>query len=161
MSSPEPPKRHVTNKQSFVIEGNTSLGAFKCSYEATKSDTIEWGAKDREIIRYVIPANEFGCGNFMLNKDFKKTINAHEYKYTYIEISGLRKKGNVLLCDLKLQLAGKEKQYRDLELTSGEQNLSGSVFVNFSDFDLKAPKKMGGLFKVKEKIKLTIMLQLL
>jgi len=157
------PEKTVVSKQVFTIEGNTSLGTFKCNYVTTERDTILWNDTDKikKSLKYVIPSQKFSCGNFLLNSDFRKTIKAAQYKNIGIEISEIRRSSKKIFCNLKLQLAGKEKTYTNLELEETDNYLEGSLAVNFSDFELKAPKKLGGLVKVKEDIHISIMLNVL
>jgi len=150
----------VISKQEFIIEGDTSLGDFKCKYESMAKDTLFWNGKTAKntLLQYEIPGKEFGCGNFILNKDFRKTIRVKEYQYTKIELLNIRKNADEMACDVKLQLAGKQKRYQNVELKRTKNTLKGTLVVNFSDFDLQSPKKMGGLVKVNEKINLCVVL---
>lgn len=160
---PSGPKESIIIlKQAFTIEGATSVGNFTCTYELEQRDTLQAGHQQGESsVKYKIPSDAFGCRNFLLNRDFKKTIKAKEYKEIKVEISKLRKKDNNYLCDLKLKLAGKEKVYTNTLLKTTSEELNGFLLVQFSEFELSPPKKMGGLIKVKEDIKISIKLSIL
>jgi hypothetical protein len=56
-------------------------------------------------------------------------------------------------------LVGKQKIYRNLALKFDKNRLIGTITLQFSDFDLTPPKKIGGMIKIKEEIKLAISLQ--
>ena len=149
-------------KQAFTIEGATSVGSFTCTYELAQRDTLHTNNQQGDTsVKYSIPSDAFGCHNFLLNRDFKKTIKAKEFKEVKVEICKLRKKDNHYLCDLKLRLAGKEKVYEDTSLKNTTDGLSGFLVVQFSEFALTPPKRMGGLVKVKEDIKISINLTVL
>ncbi len=149
-------------KQAFTIEGATSVGKFTCTYELEQRDTLYTNRLQGDTsVRYNIPSDAFGCRNFLLNRDFKKTIKAKDYKEIRVDITKLRKKDNHYLCDLKLKLAGKEKIYEGTPLKANEEGLTGFLIVQFSEFELTPPKKMGGLVKVKEDIKISIDLTVL
>lgn len=149
-------------KQAFTIEGATSIGDFSCTYELEQRDTVHTGNASAEdnSITYVIPSDAFGCHNFLLTRDFKKTIRAKEFKDIKVEMCRLRKTGHHYTCDLKLRLAGKEKIYENTSLRTKAGGLAGTLVVQFSEFNLTPPKKLGGLVKVKEDIKISINLTL-
>lgn len=150
----------IVVKQAFTIEGSTSVGDFSCTYELDQRDTVKIYSLPTEStsVAYTIPSSSFECYNFLLNRDFKKTIKAKEHKEIKVKLSGFRKKGNYYLCNLELQLAGKDKLYEDTLLKILGKELTGSLVVKFPDFDLTPPKKLGGLVKVKEDIKISVAL---
>ncbi len=149
----------IISKQEFIIEGTTSIGKFKCVYDAQEKDTLAGAslAKGTEI-KYLLPGKEFGCGNFILNGDFRKTIRVKEYPTTQIELLSIKKKGVNYSCDVLLTLAGKQKIYKHIELVKNSKTIKSSFLVNFSDFDLVTPKKMSGMIKVKNEVNLSIIL---
>lgn len=153
----------VILKQAFTIEGGTSVGDFTCTYRLEQRDTVETNSRlpEDSSITYYIPSDAFGCSNFLLNRDFRKTIKAKEYKDIKVEISGFKKTGRHYTCRLKLRLAGKEKVYTDTPLRTTADGLTGKLLVQFSEFDLTPPKKLGGMVKVKEDIKISVNLTLL
>jgi len=150
----------IVVRQAFTIEGGTSVGDFSCTYELDQRDTVKINSllTENASVQYIIPSTAFGCHNFLLNRDFKKTIKAKEYKDIRVVLSGFRKTGNHYTCNLKLRLAGKEKMYEETPLKTSGDGLTGSLVVQFSEFDLTPPKRMGGLVKVKEDIKISVAL---
>ncbi|PZR22063.1 MAG: hypothetical protein DI539_06300 [Flavobacterium psychrophilum] len=149
-------------KQAFTIEGATSVGDFNCTYQLEQRDTVHVGktASGDDSILYIIPSDAFGCHNFLLNRDFRKTIKAKEFKDIRVEMCRLRKDNHHYMCDLKLKLAGKEKMYEKTSLKTTANGVTGTLVVQFSEFDLTPPKKFGGLVKVKEEIKISVNLTL-
>lgn len=161
VSFPETPAENIiVVKQSFTIEGTTSVGDFSCTYELDQRDTVKINSLPTECtsLQYIIPSTAFQCHNFLLNRDFKKTIKAKEYKDIKVVLSGFRKNGNHYVCNLKLRLAGVEKQYEETSLKITGQDLTGALTVRFPEYDLTPPKKLGGLVKVKENIKISVSL---
>lgn len=153
----------IVVKQAFTIEGTTSVGDFSCTYELDQRDTVKINSLSTETasIEYTIPSSAFECHNFLLNRDFKKTIKSKEHKEIKVVIFGFRKKGNQYICNLRLQLAGKEKLYEETQLKISGKDVTGALIVKFPDFDLTPPKKLGGLVKVKEDIKISVALTIL
>lgn len=148
----------VSTKQ-FTVQGTTSIGGFECNYDMNTKDTLFFNQSGRtSVFTHKVPVKEFGCGNFMLNKDFRKTLKENEFPQINIELSNFKKSSDNYSCDLTLKLVGKNKIYKNLPLKFEKNQLSGNVVLNVSDFELTPPKKMGGMIKIKDEIKLTIRL---
>ncbi len=62
-------------------------------------------------------------------------------------------------------MAGKTLLLNDVEFKAiSEDNadlLKSNICLNFSELGLKAPKKMGGLFKVQDELQITVELQVI
>jgi hypothetical protein len=148
----------VSTKQ-FTVQGTTSIGGFECNYDMTTKDTLFLNqVKKTNKISHFIPVKKFGCGNFILNSDFRKTLKEKEFPQIRIELSNFKNSRDNYYCDLTLNLVGKQKIYRNLPLKFEDNRLNGSITLNFSDFDLTPPKKVGGMIKVNEEIKLSVSL---
>jgi polyisoprenoid-binding protein YceI len=148
----------VSTKQ-FTVQGTTSIGGFECTYDLNTKDTLFFNDDNQKSkIAHSIPVREFGCGNFILNADFRKTLNANEYPTITVELTNFKKQNEYYSCDLSLQLVGIKKSYKNLKLKMYKNRIDGDVIVNFSDFGLKPPKKVGGMIKISEKIKISISL---
>ncbi len=149
----------VSSKQ-FTVHGTTSIGGFECTYDLKTKDTLFFNNKHKiSRVTHSIPVKEFGCGNFILNSDFRKTLKAKEYPKINIELSNFKKINEYFYCDLGLFLVGKQKIYKNLKLKSSKNNIYGDVILNFSDFELKSPKKIGGMVKVDELIRISVSLE--
>lgn len=148
----------ISNKQ-FTVQGTTSIGGFKCNYQLNSKDTLMISrSNSRSNISYTLPVKEFGCGNFVLNSDFRKTLKAKDHPEIKIDFFNLRSMSDHILCDLNILLVGQRKTFRNIILKQEKNTLKGDLVLNFNDFDLTPPKKMGGMVKVGEEIKLTIAL---
>jgi len=147
----------LVNSKEFHIEGSTSIGGFSCSYDLLTTDTLFLN-KESEL-SYRIPVREFGCGNFFLNRDFRKTLKEKEYSDVIITISDLKQREGDYFYTLNLNLAGVKKSFKDLNMIKEGKNLRGAMMLKFSDFDLVAPQKFGGTVKIKNEVKLSILLK--
>ena len=145
----------ITGNKVSVAAG-TTLGNINCAYtSSTQKDTLLLNRQipraDRLIL--AIPVKEFNCGNVLLNKDFGKALNTSQHPYTEIEVVCLKREGKVYKGNLNLIVAGKTIPLQNVSFYpcagKGVKNLKGNVCLNFSGIGLAAPKKMGGLFKVK------------
>lgn len=148
----------LLSSKKFTVEGSTSIGSFTCKYDFQAKDTLFLSSKYGLSQR--VPVKEFGCGNFLLNHDFRKTLKAKEHPQVFIQLSEVRKHGENYLYTLQLDLAGKKKTFQNLVLIKEGKNLAGDLELKFGDFDLQPPKKLGGAIKIREEIKLSILLKI-
>lgn len=147
----------LLSSKKFTVEGSTSIGSFTCKYDFQAKDTLFLSSKNG--MSQSVPVKEFGCGNFLLNHDFRKTLQAKEHPEVFIRLSDVRKSGENYLYALQLDLAGKKKNFQNLVLVKDGKKLTGNLELNFGDFDLHPPRKLGGAIKIREEIKLSIILQ--
>lgn len=149
----------VSTKQ-FTVQGTTSIGGFECNYDMNAKDTLFFNQPHKQTkISHSVPVKDFGCGNFILNNDFRKTLKEKEFPTVRIELSNFKKSADNYSCDLILNLVGKQKIYKNLPLKYDRNQLIGNITLQFSDFNLTPPKKIGGMIKINEEIKLFVSLQ--
>jgi hypothetical protein len=150
----------VIHEKRIRVEGNTSLGKFECSYnvETLKDTLIFINNKSTGLFTFEIPVNEFSCGNFLLNKDFKKTLKSKEFPLAYVKVTNLKSKRGLYTCDLHLEIAGKKLLYREFLLDNRENQLLGNLVLDFETLELVPPSKFGGLIQVEETLFLSLAL---
>lgn len=149
----------VSTKQ-FTVQGTTSIGGFECNYDMNTKDTLFFNQPHKQTkISHLVPVKNFGCGNFILNNDFRKTLKEKEFPTVKIELSNFKKSAENYSCDLTLNLVGKQKIYKNLPLKYDKNSLIGNITLQFSDFNLTPPNKIGGMIKINEEIKLFVSLQ--
>ncbi|MCH7412216.1 hypothetical protein MM213_01875 [Belliella sp. R4-6] len=153
-------KKLVITEKEISVSGQTSLGGFTCNYtnENFKDTLFVNSNKLNNPIVFDIPVQDFGCGNFLLNRDFRKTIKATEYPHAKVTVNNLRENGSDYTCDVKVNLVGKKLEYRSLKLKNHKDQLIGKISINFDELDLSPPSKLGGLIKVEEQLNLEIKL---
>src|SRR5690625_643483 len=143
----------------FTVKGKTSIGKFECDYKLKTKDTLFFNQE--KGFAYHVPVVDFKCGNFLLNKDFRKTLKHKEFPEVYFKLLHLKPKTEKEYnFDLYLKIAGKEKFIKNLVLKEKHHKLKGNVDLKFSDFDLTPPKKLGGAIKIEEEINLAIELKI-
>ncbi|MCH7403218.1 hypothetical protein ACFOUP_09190 [Belliella kenyensis] len=155
------PDNHlIINNKVITVHGNTSLGSFKCDYvnQGLKDTLYVNDSYSKKAIEFDILVREFGCGNFILNSDFRKTIKAEEYPKAKVAVTNLRQHGKNYTCDLTVNLVGKKLQYNKIALSKSDKQLTANIILNFEELDLSPPRKMGGLIKVEEQLALEIKL---
>lgn len=147
----------LLSTKTFSVKGSTSIGKYDCDYKLETRDTLFLNQK--KGVNYKVPVKNFGCGNFLLTGDFRKTLKEKQYPWVFIKVTDVKKSGQNYKYNLHLDLAGKVKYFQNLNFVSDKNGLRGEVELKFSDFDLAPPQKLGGAIKVKEEINLNIFLK--
>lgn len=156
-SQPESQNLAIVSKD-FIVKGNTSIGKFDCKTREQLKDTLflnqPLGLSDK------IAVADFGCGNFMIKRDFRKTLNADSYPHAYFALEQVQDIDGRLVYNLSVTIAGVCKKIENLSFTQQDGVLMSKVDLKFSDFNLTPPKKLGGAIKIEEDIELLVHLVL-
>lgn len=148
----------VITHKTIKVSGMTSIGSFNCDYSRNSlQDTLFFNNENigNQFV-FAIPVGEFSCGNFMLNRDFKKTIKAQAYPLAKVTVTNLNGKADKYTCDLEVDLAGKILKYNKIQLNKSNRSFFTSLALSFEELELEAPSRMGGLVKVDKKLDLQI-----
>lgn len=145
-------ERLVIHEKEIIVSGNTTLGKFDCDYRGIGlKDTLSFvNNLSKDAFLFHIDVTEFGCGNPILNNDFRKTIRAKEFPQARVIVTNLKKVKEGYQCDLHLEIAGKRLFFEDFLLNSQNGKLTGRLDLHFDTLGLVPPKKFGGLIKVDE-----------
>lgn len=151
-------ERLVIYEKEIVVSGNTTLGKFDCNYRGIGlKDTLTFvNNVSQDAFLVHIDVTEFGCGNPILNNDFRKTIKAKEFPQARVIVTNLKKVRGGYQCDLHLEIAGKRLFFEEFLLSSQEGRLTGQLDLHFDTLGLVPPKKFGGLIKVDEILSLSL-----
>jgi hypothetical protein len=154
------PEYFIITQQQITVSGNTSFGDFNCKYlKGGLQDTLVYaGSSSDKVMGFLIPVSEFSCGSFLINRDFKSTIKADRYPNAGVRVRNLRNEDGHFKCDLQVNMVGKELEFSGLALTKRRDGLLANLTLSFDRLDLEAPKKLGGLIKVDEKLELEVFL---
>ncbi|HSI75539.1 MAG TPA: hypothetical protein VK957_06580 [Lunatimonas sp.] len=153
-------EQFVIKQKEIKVKGITSFGTFECSYGNEKlGDTLYTGEVPKsKRIHFVIEVEDFGCGNFLLNRDFKSTIKASEHPTCLVTVNSLNRQRQHFLSNIDVNLAGKFLSLEDVVFTQKNKELTGVISLSFDQLDLEAPKKFGGLIQVDDNLVLEIIL---
>ena len=166
----------IDSSSKLLIHGNTNVNSFTCTMNCySNSDTLEYVLNESScnIIFsknvMVVPIEYFNCGSEMITKDFWATVKSDEFpnmKIRFLTLNDFHGPStiNPISGKVTISLAGVEKTFNvmyNVETNSGRLvTLKGNQLVCFSDFELKAPKKMFGLIQVQENLKVEFHLRL-
>jgi len=166
----------IDNTSSLRIEGKTNVSAFKCDIgEYLNHDTILFyknhGDHEPVIARggLTININRFNCHENHITADLKKALKADDNAYMKINLLTLgyiqqNTPNQTVKGQVEILLAGVTKKieidYTVLNHQGGFLHLIGNATVLFSDFKLIPPRKLAGLIKVEQEIKVQFKLML-
>ena len=164
----------VTENSSLRVLGSTNVNRFTCDitgYNTPDTISIKTISQYNSLNGNVnLDIRNFNCHNPMMTKELRKTLKANLFPTLQIQFLSLntlpeltmRPAGITGLVDI--HLAGKCKRYTISYEVSVDANkiihLKGYREISFSDFNLKPPKKAGGIITAKDKLIVEFMLNL-
>ena len=166
----------VINKEcTLKVVGSTNVNTFSCVIPhyfkpdiLTFNDNNTHGAiKMTGALKLDI--QEFDCHNTLMTSDLRKTLKCKKFPYliiTFISLNRypyLKKETDNIKGIVSIQLAGNTKRYEvDFKFKPTGTNtltLVGLRKVNFSDFDIVPPRKLGGMIKTNNELEVEFNLE--
>lgn len=164
----------VDSNSSLNIEGRSNVSAFYC--EVTKyleADTLQYVNNEttRQFIftnsRLMVDINDFDCHQRIITNDFRKTLQADRNRFLKIQFISLdafdvRNHNQVVKGKVEILLAGQLKcttiDFTINATNSGLIQMNGSKNMLFSEFNVTPPKKLAGIIRIKEEIRVNFQL---
>lgn len=163
----DPIKWILTKECTLKVNGSTNINKFSCIIpEYARPDTLLFYRKKNEPLQLsgslFLDVQNFDCHNPVMTSDLRKTLKAKIYPRIIIHFLNLSKypdpdiKEGVLKGAVTIELAGTTKRfevdYRYITLANGNLRLIGTKQVNFSDFNISPPRKLGGMIKTNNEL---------
>jgi hypothetical protein len=166
----------ISENSTLSVNGSTNINNFACdipSYD--RIDTLDIlkrkGLKDITLTGNVsLNVKSFDCHNPIMTSDLRKTLNAKQYPALNISFLSLNEfpeitsKQQMLTGMVDIELAGTRKRFEVNYMVSVDAqkmiHLLGTRDVNFSDFKLVPPKKLGGLIRTNDKLSVNFHLKI-
>jgi hypothetical protein len=162
-------KKWVINENSsLTVNGSTNINKFSCeipSCDKTDTLTIGTGKNGRDVVLtgdVVLSIKSFDCHNSAMTRELRKTLKESEFPtlcITFLSLNtlpelSLQPKPITGLVDINIAGVRKrfEVSYRITEDAKKVIQLVGSREINFSDFNLVPPRKLGGMIQTKDKL---------
>jgi hypothetical protein len=163
----------VANNSSLNIEGRSNLSSFCCQVTRyLEADTMQY-VKNETTRQFIftnscltIDINNFDCHQRTITNDFRKTLKADQYRFLKIQFISLDafdvRNPQTVKGKVEILLAGQVK-YTTIDFTTNSTNtgliqMIGTKTLLFSEFNLHPPKKMAGIVKIKEEIRVNFQL---
>ena len=146
--------------QRVTVSGQTSVGGFRCTLETETEATkiaLQGGSGSGAALLYLtLPVKQFSCGNFLLNRDFQKTLKMEQYSHIRVEVLRLQPNGNHYMGKLDLTVAGTKKKLDNIQFRNQTYKkskvLRTQLTLKMSEFGLTPPSRFGGLVRVEEEL---------
>lgn len=149
---------YVTAQENYVqINGNTNINSFKCTNNTFKTSSGTYTITEKQLPNIVLKVEDFDCRNKIMTSDFQKTLDAEEYPYLSIKFISIDKTPKTYNAQIEVKMMNRSKTY-NITFCSENGKLTGKRIVKFSDFNIKPPKKMGGMIVVKDELNLVFAL---
>lgn len=165
----------ITSGCSLKVDGSTNVNKFSCAItNYSKPDTIVVSRSSGSSVLLngdiKLDVQNFDCHNPVMTADLRKTLKVKEYpkvmiyfismsKYPDVDIGQDVSKGVVLIV-----LAGVSKRFEvDYKVVAAQNNyinLIGSRKVNFSDFNITPPRKLGGMIQTNNELSVVFNLRM-
>lgn len=159
----------VKSQSTLKVDGKTNINSFNCVVKSyNREDTmvcnksLSIDASYDVTSQLIIPIEYFDCHHNIMTRDLQKTLKASTYPNMVIDFNHFSMLPSEsihigkFLGNADIRLAGQTKNYtiyftsRTLDNHSIE--LIGRKSIQFSDFRLVPPSKLGGTIKVKDQL---------
>ena len=164
----------IVNGCSLKVDGSTNVNNFSCAISNyNKPDTI---LVTRNVNPVQLNGNiqldvqYFDCHNGIMTADLRKTLKAKEFPKLIIRFLNISRypdadsRQSVTKGAVFIELAGVSRRFDvDYKVVSADNNninLVGSRVVNFSDFNISPPRKLGGMIRTKNELSVEFNLRL-
>ena len=167
-TTPQAKKWIVSENSNLRVNGSTNINTFICeipSYDQTDTITVNKGKGDKDIIlsgTINLNVKSFDCHNMIMTHDLRKTLKQEQFPVLHISFLSLNKlpdltaKPEPVTGAVFIEIAGVRKHFEvNYQISQDAQkviHLLGSRDVNFSDFNLVPPRKLGGMIKTNDKL---------
>jgi len=158
----------ISENSNLCVNGSTNVNNFSCeilAYDQTDTLSVNKNKAGKEIglsgcIK--LKVQSFDCHNSIMTHDLQKTLKEKQFPVLRINFLSLSKLPDLTIRPesitgaVDIEIAGVRKRFEvNYQISADAQKnirLNGSRDVNFSDFNLIPPRKLGGIIKTKDKL---------
>ncbi|MCU7552373.1 YceI family protein [Chitinophagaceae bacterium LB-8] len=165
----------VTSGCSLKVDGSTNVNNFSCIIaEYSNPDTIIATINSSQSVglsgNIKLDIQKFNCHNPVMTSDLRKTLKAKEFPKLMIRFISLSQYPDIAARNtftkgiVMIELAGITKRfdvnYKIVSVTNNFINMIGTRQVNFSDFKITPPSRLGGMIRTNNEINVVFDLKL-
>jgi hypothetical protein len=154
----------ISENSSLSVNGSTNVNKFSCDItgcDEADTLTVHKSEKGITLSGSINPTVlSFDCHKAMMTHDLRKTLKAKTYPQLHIrflslnELPALSAKYACITGEVEIEIAGVKKCYTiNYQIAADSDkmiHLLGSRDLDFSDFKLIPPKKLGGMIKTND-----------
>jgi hypothetical protein len=165
----------ISENSNLCVNGTTNINKFACEIPAyDQTDTLYLKTKsDKEITlsgNMGLKVQSFDCHNSIMTHDLRKTLKEPQFPLLHINFLTLSKlplltpQSEPITGMVEIEIAGVRKRFEvSYQISQDAQktiHLLGSRDVNFSDFNLIPPRKLGGMIQTNDKLNVAFHLKI-
>jgi hypothetical protein len=164
----------VSEHSSLIVNGSTNVNRFTCAIvQYPKTDTMNVSVDNSNKVLLSgllnIAVKNFDCKNFLMTKQLRKTLKEDEFPVIQVRFLSLRENPVTIQRKasikgvVELMIAGVTKRLEiDYQLAKDKNVLvfTGSHQIQFSDYNLQPPKRMGRIIEAKDELLVTFLLKM-
>lgn len=158
----------VMSGGSLRVDGSTNVNQFTCAItNYSKPDTIHVSRSNNPSVKLNgairLDVKNFDCHNKPMTDELRKILKAKEHPKLMIKFVSLNQypephsKNKIINGLVFIELAGVTKKYevhyKVISADHANIQLVGTRDVLFTDFNISPPKKLGGMIKTNDKLK--------
>jgi len=158
----------VAENSTLRVNGTTNINKFSCdilAYDQIDTLTVVKNRVNNEVVLSGVvnlSIESFDCHNIMMTHDLRKTLKQKQFPMMHIKFLSLNKLPDLtaqpeqITGMVNIELAGVSKRFEvNYQISADAQkviHLLGSRDINFTDFNLTPPNKLGGMIRTDDKL---------
>jgi hypothetical protein len=166
----------ISQNSNLSVNGSTNINTFACeipAYDQTDTILLNSTHTGKEIMlsgTIGLKVQSFDCHNSMMTADLRKTLRQKQFPRLLIsflslsELPDLSARPKPVTGAVNIEIAGTSKRFEvsyQLSRDAGNAiHLLGTRDVNFSDFNLIPPRKLGGMIQTRDKLSVVFHLKI-
>jgi hypothetical protein len=166
----------VLESSNLQVNGSTNINQFSCEIPAcSQIDTLNvYRSKTNKEVALSgsidLNIQSFNCHNNMMTRDLRRTLKEKQFPKLYIkflslnELPDISTKAMPVTGQIEIEIAGVRKHFEiNYHISTDAQKvieLLGERDINFSDFNLLPPKRLAGLVRTKDNLKVIFHLKI-
>ena len=165
----------ITKGCSLKVAGSTNVNKFNCDINNYyKPDTLSFFKTNKGPVpvsgMMKLDIKQFDCHHPMMTNDLRKTLKAKEFPEMIIKFINISRYPDIksekrpVTGIVNIELAGKSRRYEVNYTFKNQENgtltLVGTRRVNFSDFGIIPPRKIGGMIQTNNELDITFNLNI-
>lgn len=161
----------VAPDSEVVISGTTNVNTFTCKYNLEELKVpirLVYDEKVEQIVfknaRLKLANDCFDCGGRGINKDFRELLKTEKHPQVELKLLHVdppKPDDQKIGVGMEIKIAGVTRQY-ETQLNCEQKSgicVNGSLMLQLSDFGLEPPRKVLGMVKVDNEIKVKLALR--
>jgi hypothetical protein len=163
----------VSENSMLTVNGTTNINRFSCAilrYPKTDTVLVSKDKTDHIVLSGILnlEVKNFDCNSTMMTKQLLNTLQENRFPVLKIKFLSLKEipsagQNSFVKGDVEITLSGISKRFEicyQINAKRGAMELIGQQIINFSDFHLIPPKKMGRLIQAKDQLVVAFFLKM-